>query len=386
MTSGSMSARVSVRSVRRRALAALAAVVAALLLVAATASADTPFGGDPTQAVTPGLSCQAGAPPYFSGSASCTWTWTRANVGSDIVPLPVTGGSGVVTSVTLPAMPSPGPMQAVVLTAALVASSNPGIPDYVCCQVKAISPTFTVPPNQVTTVPLELPVSSTAEANLSNPGEASFGDEMAISVLSPTASLPLLKTGATGLYGEPTDAAFAYFPAPTTTSGEFRQLTDPGGYQLLARFNLGAAPTPTPAPAPAPTPAPAPAAKGPAAKKGVDLGGTTLRPAANGKTLNLGKATNPPTATTTQTLTLPTAGAARAGKAPKPLVLGSAKTSVPSGKTVPLKVPLNAKGRAALASRYSLKATLTVVATNSAGESQTVTKTVTVKSARPKRK
>jgi hypothetical protein len=375
-----LSVRIRVRDLGLRVLAVLS-VAAGCLAAAASAGADTPFGGDPTQAVTPGLACEAGAPPYFFGASTCLWTWTRQGVGSDIAPLPVTGGTGTVTSVTLPAMANPGPMQAVVLTAALQASSNPAIPNYLCCQVKAISPTFTVPANQVTTVPLSLAVSSTAEANLSNPGETSFGDEMAISVLSPSASLPIKYTGATALNSaDGGDLDNAYFPAPTSTNQEFMTPTDPGGYQLLARFNLAGAPVAGPAPALAATP-------GPAAKGGVKLGGTTFRPGANGKTLTLGKATNPPTATTTQTLTLPTAGAARAGgKAKVPLVLGRGKTTVPAGKSAPLKLGLNAKGRAKLARRGKMKATLTIVATNPQGEAQILTRSVTLKLAKRKPK
>jgi hypothetical protein len=382
-----MSARVSVRDLRRRALVATAVIVAACLGAASAANADTPFGGNPNGAVTPNFTCASGGPPYFFGASTCTWWWTRLGAGSDIVPLPVGGGMGVITSVTLPAMPNPGTMQVVILTAALSATNEPSKPEFICCQIKTLGPTFTVPANQVATVPQSLAVSATQEANLSNPGETSFGDIAAISVLTPGASIPVRYTGNSDIAAGG-DGASAYFPAPTATSGEFTQATDPTGFEMMAQFNLGATPV-APAPAPAPTPAPAPAPKakgGPAAKGGVKLGGTTFLPAANGKTLNLGKATNPPTAATTQTLTLPTAGAARAGKAPRPLVLGSAKTTVPSGKTIPLKLALNAKGLAALAKRHSLKATLTVVATNSAGESQTVTKSVTVKSPSAKKK
>lgn len=197
-------------------------------------------------------------------------------------------------------------------------------------------------------------------------------------MLTPGASIPVRYTGnsdiATG-----GDGASAYFPAPEATSSEFTQPTDPTGFEMMAQFSLGATPV-APAPAPAPPPTPGPAAKG-----GVKLGGATLRPAANGKTLNLGKATNPPTAATTETLTLPTAGAARTGKAKKRPTLGAAKTTVPSGKTVPLKLSLNAKGRAILAKFHSLKATLTVVATNPQGETQTVTKSFTVKPRRAKK-
>jgi hypothetical protein len=360
------------------AVAAALLVCAFFAIQAASASADTTFGGNPNGTVTPGGTCEAGGPPYFHGAPTCTWWWGRVPAG-DIVPIPVTGGSGVITSVTLPAMPNPGTMQVVVLTAALAASNNPAMPDFICCQVKTLGPTFTVPANQVTTVPQSLAVSATREANLSNPGETSFGDIVAISTLTPGASIPVRYTGNSNIAAGG-DAGSAYFPAPTATSGEFTQATDPAGFEMMAQFTLGATPAAAPAPAPAPAGPPAPT-PGPAAKTGVKLGGTEFQPGGDGKTLGLGKATNPPTASTTQTLTLPSAGASAAGKGKKPVVLGSGKTTVPSGKSAPIKLKLNGKARTALAKRHKLKATLTVVATNSQGESQTLTRSVTIKPA-----
>src|SRR6185312_521011 len=363
-----MADHTSVRGVKRRALLVSALAASAFLVAASAASADTQFGGDPTQAPTAGLTCESGAAP-FHGAASCLWDWS-GTTGTDNVPFPeTTGGSGTVTSVTLPAMPNPGPMQAVVLTGTLISSSSPTQPDYYCCKVIEISPTFTVPANQVTTVPLNLAVSSQPTPNFSIPGTTGSFDGMAISVLSPTASLPLLYTGKT-LIGSGADRNQAYFPAPSQTNSEYSEPTDPTGYELLARFNLGA--TPAPAPAPAPTPAPA-AGGGLKLNKGGDVVG------ADGKTVGLGTATNPPTATTVQTLTLPTAGAARAGKSKKPVVLGQGKTTIPSGKKAALTLTLNGKARGILKKRGKLTGTLTIVATNSQGESQTVTKAVTVK-------
>jgi hypothetical protein len=361
----------------KRLSAALSLTLLCVFAMAATARADTPFGGDPTQAVTPGLSCQGGAPPYFGGASSCMWFWSHIGVGTDFAPIPVTGGSGVITSVTMPAMPNPGSMQVVVLTAALSATNIPSKPQFICCQVKQIGPTFTVPANQVMTVPQNLAVSATKEANLSNPGETSFGDIVAISVLSPTASLPLRYTGSTSLNSsDGGDVNSAYFPAPTATNGEFVQPTDPGGYQLLARFNLGSTPAPAPAPA-------APAG----ANGGLKLAKKPLQVGPNGKTVAFGQATNPPTAGTTQTLTAPAAArASRAGKAKKPVVLGKGKTTVPAGKTVGIKLNLNGKARARLKKKGSLKATLTVVAANPQGETQTTTRSVTIKRAAPKKK
>ena len=322
------------------------------------------------------------AGPYFQGAPTCTWWWSHNGVGSDFAPLPATGGTGVITSVTLPAMSNPGTMQVVILGSALSATNEPSRPQFICCQVKVLGPPFTVPANQLTTVPQNLPVSASKVANLSVPGETSVGDIVAISVLTPGASLPLRYTNMTAINSP---SAFevdeAYFPAPTATSGEYTQGVDPSGFEVMAQYNLGTTPAPAPAPVPAPAPAPTP---GPAAKGGVKLGGTIFRPAANGKTLNLGKVANPPTAATTETLTVPAATASRVGG--KPVVLGSAKTTVPSGKTVALKLVLNAKGRAKLARQHSLKATLTIVATNAQGEAQRITRSVSVKSAKAKKK
>lgn len=359
---------------------ASAAVLCALffsLALATGAEADTAFGGDPNQAVIPGANCSFGAPleglgfyPGTPGSTSCMWGWSNPAVGSDIVPIPVTGGSGTVTSVTLPAMPNPGPMQVVVLTAALSAGTSPSKPDYICCQVKQVGPQFTVPAGQVTTVPQSLHVSATEEANLSLPGDTSFGDLLGISVLSPTASLPVRYTGSTSVSNF--DGVYAYYPAPARANGEYASPYNVTGYQMLARFTLALdAGT-----------APAPAGAGPAAGGGLKLIGKPLRVGADGKTVTLGQATNPPTATTTQTLTAP--GAARSAATgsvakKKAVVLGAGKTTVAAGKTVPVKLKLNGKGRTRLRKGHGLTATLTVVSANAQGETQTATRSVTIK-------
>lgn len=362
-------------------------VGAALLAAPTMASADTAFGGDPTQVITPGVGCENAAAIYVPTwrAPTCAWWWTHINVGSDIVPLPITGGSGLITSVTLPAMPNPGTMQVVILTSALSATNEPSRPQFICCQIKQLGPTFTVPANQVATVPQSLAVSNTKEADLTHPGETSFGDIAAISVLTPGASLPLRYTARTSLNSaDGGDVDEAYFPAPVATSGEFTPSVDPGGFEVLARYTLGSAPAPTPAPGPAPAPTPGPPAGG-----GLKLGDGPVRLGADGKTVTLGKATNPPTATTTQTLTAPGGGArvSAAGKKPKkPAVLGAGKTTVPAGKTVALTLKLNGEGRAALHKRGKLTATLTIIATNAQGEAQTQTRQVTIKPAPKKKK
>jgi hypothetical protein len=373
----------------------LAAAGAAVLLLAmgiaatdASAAETKTFGGNPAGEVDTQINCEYGAPPYFHGAETCQWAWSGPT-GSDGVPFPVvTGGSGTVTAVTLPAMPNPGPMEAVVETGTVIGSSDPGITSYDCCQIDEISPQFTVPANQETTIPLDLAVSNTPTGTYAD-GEAASYDGLAIVVLSPTASLPLHYTGRENPPVADEDVDKAYFPAPPM-SKEYDTPTDPAGYELMAKFTLetGIA-TPAPAPLPAPTPAPAPVA--PALPDGgLKLGGGTLTAANLAGPLTLGQAQNPPTAATTQTLTVPGATAAAASRKkkpkakPKPIVVGKGSTTVPAGQTVALKLTLTSAGRKLLAKKHSLKVTETIVAKNSAGETQTTTRTVTIRLKRKK--
>ena len=358
-----------VRLRHRFGIAASAALLSAIGVGAANAAAETTtFGGNPAAAVTSGLDCEYGAPPYFHGAETCLWNW-RGPSGGDGVPFPeATGGSGTVTAVTLPAMADPGPMEAVVLTGTLIGSSEPGITRYDCCQITEISPVFTVPANQETTIPLDLAVSSTPTPIFEDGKTASY-DGLAISVLSPTASLPLRYTGNVTVGDE--DADKAYFPAPTALDSDYQEPTDPAGYELMARFTLT---TGVSTPAPAPTPAAVP---GPP-DEGLKLGGGTLATNSVGAPLTVGAARNPPTATTTQTLTVPFAETA-SHKKHAPVVVGKGATTVPAGKTAALKLTLTSEGRKLLRGKHSLKVTETIVAKNSAGVSQSTTRTVTVK-------
>src|ERR1700710_3327516 len=76
--------------------------------------ADTAFGGDPTQAITPGISCQLGAPtgigvyPGTAGSPSCMWGWSSPGAGTDIVPRAAGGGAGGDYDFRLTRAPEPG--------------------------------------------------------------------------------------------------------------------------------------------------------------------------------------------------------------------------------------------------------------------------------------
>ncbi len=420
-------------AIRRRLGRGLALALGLLALHAPAAGAETVFGADPTEPLNTTLSCGFGAPyPRFgggfepaigtAGSPSCMWTWNNLAVGSDIVPFPVTGGAGTITSVTLPAMPNPGPMAVVVLTAALNETTNPATPNSICCQVKQVGPAFTVPANQVTTVPQALRVSATEAADPNKPGDTSFGDLLGISVLSPTASLPVRLTGNTSLSNF--DGAYAFYPAPPGPNAEFTIPYDPAGFRLLARFTLVPdAPAPGGAGA-----APGGAAGGggggaaggdagggaggpgggaggeagagggagvEAAARGLRLIGAPLRVGGNGRTLALGRAANPPAVGTVQTLSALNRRAAgrasasargkkgKTGKAAR-TVYGRGKTTIPTGRSRTVRVTLNGRARRLLGHRKRLRALLTIVATNAAGEKQKVTRKVTIKA--PQRK
>ena len=54
-------------------------------------------------------------------------------------------------------------------------------------------------------------------------------------------------------------------------------------------------------------------------------------------------------------------------------------TTVPAGQTVALKLTLTSTGRKLLGRKHSLKVTETIVAKNSAGQTQTTTRTVTIR-------
>ena len=100
--------------------------------------------------------------------------------------------------------------------------------------------------------------------------------------------------------------------------------------------------------------------------------------------LILGKAANPPTSSTTQTLTF--GGASSSATRPKPpLVIGRGKTNIPSGATKSLKLTLNRKGKRLLRKRKKLRARLTIVAKGPTGLADTVTKNVKLVLKRPRR-
>jgi hypothetical protein len=375
MSDAGRSPRASVSILVRASL--LSCVLA--LGLSSVARAETIFGGEPTLAanatITDGwgsggeaLGCAYGepfpelgpptiAPPSRKPNNTCTWTWLGNSVGgpSDNVPFGAAGGSGTVSAVTLPAMPNPGPMQVVVFTGTVVIpqGSEPGQTDFACCKVKEISPTFTVPANQIATVPLSLPVAATAA--VTKPGETQTTDILGVSMLGTTgASMPLHFTA------NPADYDLVTYPARSVTDPNIEEIGSTNEYELLAQFHIGSTPEPTPAPTPTPVTTPA---------QGLKLA-KALSFAGKGKSLVLGKATNPPTASTTQKLTGVLPGGSK--KKSKAITLASGKTKIATGKSAGIKVTLTKAALSALAKHGMLKVKETIVAKGPSGVAQTV--------------
>ncbi len=133
-----------------------------------------------------------------------------------------------------------------------------------------------------------------------------------------------------------------------------------------------------------PAPKPIPTAPPTAPKTVLPLSGIKGLPArlTVGATslLGLGTASNPPTRSVDLTMTVQ--GTAKAKV--KTTRIGSARITIPSGKTRTLQVKLNAAGRKLIKARSSVRATLTIVATGTDGTRATKKRTITLK--RPAKK
>ena len=119
---------------------------------------------------------------------------------------------------------------------------------------------------------------------------------------------------------------------------------------------------------------------------------TTIRVARNG-TARLCDATNPPTASTVQSLTgsLPRAKAMAARRkrrkaSPRTLTLGTGQTAIPAGETRAVEVKLTGPARRALKKKGKLRAAATIEARGNDGQTATVKRTVTFKPAQKPKK
>lgn len=93
-----------------------------------------------------------------------------------------------------------------------------------------------------------------------------------------------------------------------------------------------------------------------------------------GRAFTVGRAKNPPTAATRQTLTARRAGAASA----KTVVIARGTTQIASGRSAAMQAKLTRSGAKLLRAHRTLKVKLTVVATGTGGQTKTLTKTVSL--------
>lgn len=128
-----------------------------------------------------------------------------------------------------------------------------------------------------------------------------------------------------------------------------------------------AAGTPTPTPV---TPTPTPVAVDPGAGVALQVKDQVRL----GRAFTVGRAKNPPTAATRQTLTTRRAKAASA----KTVVIARGTTKIASGRSAAMQVKLTRSGAKLVRAHKTLKVKLTVVATGTGGQTKTLTKTVTL--------
>lgn len=192
-----------------------------------------------------------------------------------------------------------------------------------------------------------------------------------------------------------------------TAGGQF---TNPGGVGTDCRGRLYVAEyfgkrvqvfaepgTPLPPCLPPTSPGAAPgaaaqASAAPSPDAGILNCASTVRVARNG-TAKLCDASNPPTASTLQSLTgaLPrtkAVAAKRKGRKARPrtLALGRGQTTVPPGETRPVQVKLTGPAMRALKKKGKLKVAASIEARGSEGQTATVKRTVTFKRAKKRRK
>jgi hypothetical protein len=102
-------------------------------------------------------------------------------------------------------------------------------------------------------------------------------------------------------------------------------------------------------------------------------------------TVKLCDASNPPTASTTQTLSVVASSASAARRKKKARTIGSGRTTIPTGQTRPVIVKLSASGKRLLKAKRSLTVSATILAVGVTGTSETLKRTVTLKPAKRKR-
>lgn len=338
-----------------------------------------PLGTIPGGGVTP-------TPLVGPGSQSCMWTYKGyAKYDRDGLGAPATG---TVTAIRVKVGPVTGKMRVNVIRFNDQNGSSSGP------YLEAYGPEFTPSPNSITQVPTNLRVQSDDYVVPGDPTIRSI-DQLALEVEAPDVPIPLFRdppaannplTGAANTYGTypgPTEQGIeapSYNAIPGTVA--YRKpnggVSSELGVLMSADLTTGLAPPPPPGPT-GPT---GPTRGGPLVK----LKKTVSVPAGASK-VSVGRAANPPTAATVQRLTAtPKAIGARTAKKARRVVLGTGRTTIKARKTASLNVKLTKAARRRLQHGHRIKATLTVTARGTSGAKATVTRSVTLKPRKKKRR
>jgi hypothetical protein len=335
------------------AIAALASM-SALASMPALASAVT-FGADLNNAPTNTTACGVGAPPlylYYVGSPSCLY-FSGAPGPSMYAPT-----SGAVTAVRIRVGAITGPMQVVVMRSLYQnKAGDPGHPYFACCFVERYGPVFEPNANAITTVQTSLPMTEESTPAPEDFTTNAAGDFLALSVLAPNVPVPMFidnQSGDSGFYPAPTSQTV---PAPS--QNPIFQSTDLFAGQILINADLDTG---------------GGAGGAPGGGGGAPGGGGPVRPTAI-PMVALPKRT---LLVKDNTVALPIqcllvnctgnlglqnaqqAGIARLARKkkaskPKTVSYGSTSFSIAAGKTVTIKVKLNANGRKLVKGRKTAK-------------------------------
>lgn len=243
----------------RKLMNLVAAAVCVLGVGAAMAGAQSaPVGGPLNQAPNATGSCELAVLHPAFATPSCTLMSASHQVPR---------GQWTLTQASVRTGPRTGPMQFVVLRAMRSQAQPPGQPPagVICCQAPAVSRVFTPPPNQTTTINVDLPMSNGAISIDGEPVE--LVDYLGLTVLDPQSTLPLVGNqgslisaflpgmGQTMEFRSP-----ATFPVPAvptfngTVCARGGQAASLGINRQAQVQPCPATPTPQPQPGPAPTP------------------------------------------------------------------------------------------------------------------------------------
>lgn len=173
--------------------AIVGAIGALAAAIAPAAQAQQSFGADLNRPPNATFTCERYPVfvPFFGVSSlamadprSCTWT--SAGTFGDLRETANVPGDGTVVQVRVRTGPSVGPMQIVILRSLSDAPTQETLPaPSQCCQIPVVSQVFVPAPNAVTTVPVNLPVTASRNAQ----GVGTF-DAIGLSILAPNVAIP----------------------------------------------------------------------------------------------------------------------------------------------------------------------------------------------------